>query len=52
MTRRPPQPLDPEAYRRLPEPVDLEETITSVDVEPVPLEEDGIDTWLLKNAAG
>jgi hypothetical protein len=54
MTSRPPRPpLDPDAYRRLPEPVDLDETITSADADPPPNDpDDGIDGWLLKNAAG
>jgi hypothetical protein len=53
MSSRPPQPLDPESFRRLPSPVDLDATITSADADPVPIEpDDGIDSWLLKNAAG
>jgi hypothetical protein len=50
-SRRPP--LDPEAFRRLPESIDLDDTVVSVDADPVPVEpDDGIDAWLLKNAAG
>ena len=46
-------PLDPNRFRELPPPVDLDDTVVSVDAEPVPLEpDDGIDAWLLKNAAG
>lgn len=50
-----PAPLDPSDFRRLPEPVDLDATVTSVDVtDVVPEPEDGQreNAWLLRNAAG
>jgi hypothetical protein len=50
-SRRPP--LDPEAFRRLPESIDVDDTVVSVDADPVPVEpDDGIDAWLLKKTAG
>jgi hypothetical protein len=41
------------SYAALPEPVRLEDTITSVDVyEAEPDTDHAVDAWLLKNAAG
>ncbi|WP_332642312.1 hypothetical protein [Aeromicrobium sp.] len=36
--------MKPERFKHLPEPVKLEDTITSQDVEPVPDPEGGMDT--------
>lgn len=42
-------------YRKLPEPVRLEDTVTSFDVEPVPEEKDDYQRevdWMLRVAGG
>ncbi|GAA3517497.1 hypothetical protein GCM10022234_11100 [Aeromicrobium panaciterrae] len=36
--------MKPERFKKLPEPVKLEDTVTSQDMEPVPDPEGGIDT--------
>ena len=36
--------MKPERFKKLPEPVRLEDTITSQDMEPVPDPEGGLDT--------
>jgi hypothetical protein len=38
-----PTPVEPGAYTRLPEPIRIEDTITSVEVDPAPEEKD--DYW-------
>jgi hypothetical protein len=52
--RRGPQPIDPEQFRRLPEPVDLDATVTTRDgSEPAPekLEELQEMEWLLRSSS-
>lgn len=49
------EPHDADDHRHLPEPVRLEDTITSQDVDEAPDPRMGRDTeteWLLRNAAG
>lgn len=55
MAEHPDQPHDADGYRRLPEPIRLEDTITSQDVVEAPDPRMGRDTeteWLLKFGAG
>jgi hypothetical protein len=53
MTARPREPLDPERFRHLPEPVDLDRTVTSEDtvvVAPDKDEETREREWFLRTA--